>query len=197
MEGPISDNLIRSAQPAILAAAQRLFGTHGYHATSIADLLDAVGLTKGALYHHFRSKEQIGLALLAQAHKHWQQHVAAAVLAESQPEQRLALLVRNCAAPAEPVRSDIQLLATLAAELTEQDGSLWHAARDLLQTILQLYVEVIAGAQARGCLPTDLASQTLAQALVSWMLGAELVKKLQPVPPHAGWMSLAAQKLLR
>lgn len=44
----------------ILDAAQRLFLTKGYDATTIQDIVDELGgLTKGAVYHHFKSKEEI------------------------------------------------------------------------------------------------------------------------------------------
>src|SRR5262245_3391525 len=43
----------------ILGAASRLFSTRGYHATSMQDIADAVGILKGSLYHHFESKEAI------------------------------------------------------------------------------------------------------------------------------------------
>lgn len=39
--------------------AARLFATRGYHATGIEDVSKAVGLGRGALYHHIRSKEQL------------------------------------------------------------------------------------------------------------------------------------------
>ena len=44
----------------ILDAAQRLFLEKGYDNTTIQDIVDELdGLTKGAVYHHFRSKEEI------------------------------------------------------------------------------------------------------------------------------------------
>ena len=43
----------------ILDAASRLFSSRGYHATSMQDIADAVGILKGSLYHHFESKEAI------------------------------------------------------------------------------------------------------------------------------------------
>ena len=44
----------------ILDAAQRLFLEKGYEATTIQDIVDELGgLTKGAIYHHFKSKEEI------------------------------------------------------------------------------------------------------------------------------------------
>lgn len=44
----------------ILDAAERLFLEKGYENTTIQDIVDALGdLTKGAVYHHFKSKEEI------------------------------------------------------------------------------------------------------------------------------------------
>lgn len=44
----------------ILSAAQRLFLEKGYEETTIQDIVDALGgMTKGAVYHHFKSKEEI------------------------------------------------------------------------------------------------------------------------------------------
>ena len=48
----------------ILEAAQRLFLEKGYEHTTIQDIVDELGgLTKGAVYHHFKSKEDIICAL--------------------------------------------------------------------------------------------------------------------------------------
>lgn len=44
----------------ILDAAQRLFLEKGYENTTVQDIVDELGgLTKGAVYHHFKSKEEI------------------------------------------------------------------------------------------------------------------------------------------
>ena len=44
----------------ILTAAKRLFLEKGYEHTTIQDIVDQLGgLTKGAVYHHFKSKEEI------------------------------------------------------------------------------------------------------------------------------------------
>lgn len=48
----------------ILEVAQRLFLEKGYENTTIQDIVDDLGgLTKGAIYHHFKSKEDIICAL--------------------------------------------------------------------------------------------------------------------------------------
>ena len=43
----------------IIEAAAQLFVRKGFYGTSIADLAQATGLTKGALYHHFENKDAI------------------------------------------------------------------------------------------------------------------------------------------
>lgn len=43
----------------ILRKAGVLFNTKGYKATSISDITDATGLTKGAIYRHFDNKEKL------------------------------------------------------------------------------------------------------------------------------------------
>ena len=44
---------------AILTSARALFGGRGFEATSIDDIAEGAGVAKGAVYHHFDSKEAI------------------------------------------------------------------------------------------------------------------------------------------
>ena len=43
----------------ILNTAQRLFVERGYEKTSMQNIMDETGLSKGAIYHHFKSKDEI------------------------------------------------------------------------------------------------------------------------------------------
>ena len=43
----------------IIQVALSLFSNKGYNETTMADLVEATGLSKGAVYHHFKSKEEI------------------------------------------------------------------------------------------------------------------------------------------
>ncbi|MGH7735766.1 MAG: TetR/AcrR family transcriptional regulator [Gemmatimonadales bacterium] len=54
---------------AILAAARALFAELGFEATSIDDIALAAGVTKGAVYHHFASKEAIFVEVLDAVHR--------------------------------------------------------------------------------------------------------------------------------
>jgi TetR/AcrR family transcriptional repressor of nem operon len=57
----------------IVAAAAEMFRARGIEATSVADVMSAVGLTVGGFYRHFESKE----ALVAEAIERASQEVAA------------------------------------------------------------------------------------------------------------------------
>jgi AcrR family transcriptional regulator len=60
---------------ALLTSARVLFETEGYAATSTEALLAQTGLTRGALYHHFRDKKDLFAAVVEQMH----QELAAAI----------------------------------------------------------------------------------------------------------------------
>ncbi len=56
-----------SARAALLDAAHKLVRRQGWHATTVDDLCAEAGVTKGAFFHHFASKEELGVA----AAQHW------------------------------------------------------------------------------------------------------------------------------
>lgn len=47
----------------IIDAATRIFSERGYHAASMAEIADAVGIRKASLYHHVRKKEDLLFAI--------------------------------------------------------------------------------------------------------------------------------------
>ena len=54
----------------ILAVSAKLFMEKGYEHTTLQDIIDNLGgLTKGAIYHHFKGKEEILLAITAHSHQ--------------------------------------------------------------------------------------------------------------------------------
>jgi AcrR family transcriptional regulator len=64
-EDPVSKP--EPARNRLLNAALRIVRQKGYHATSVDELCAAAGVTKGAFFHHFRSKEDLAVA----AAEHW------------------------------------------------------------------------------------------------------------------------------
>lgn len=55
------------AKGALLDAAVQVIRTKGLHATTVDDLCSTAGVTKGAFFHHFASKEELAVA----AADHW------------------------------------------------------------------------------------------------------------------------------
>jgi AcrR family transcriptional regulator len=49
---------------ALIASARSLFGSQGYAATSVDEVVRDAGVTKGALYHHFRDKDDLFRAVV-------------------------------------------------------------------------------------------------------------------------------------
>ena len=57
----------KSSPAQITSAALRLFGEHGVHGTSLQMIADELGVSKAAVYYHFRSKHDIVVAVLKPA----------------------------------------------------------------------------------------------------------------------------------
>ncbi|MBV7534906.1 TetR/AcrR family transcriptional regulator [Duganella sp. sic0402] len=58
--------MIEETRAKLLATARKAFAEHGYANTSMDEFTAAVGLTRGALYHHFGSKEKLLIAVIDQ-----------------------------------------------------------------------------------------------------------------------------------
>ncbi|SEF12260.1 DNA-binding transcriptional regulator, AcrR family [Jiangella alba] len=68
---------------ALLTEARRQFARDGYAAVSLAALVDALGLTKGALYHHFAGKAALFRAVVEQVQAQVADRVVAAAESET------------------------------------------------------------------------------------------------------------------
>lgn len=62
VEAETRGDLERSRKAAILLAAKRLFFSQGFEGTSVEAIAKAAGMSKGLIYHYFRSKEDILLS---------------------------------------------------------------------------------------------------------------------------------------
>ncbi|AHG65662.1 TetR/AcrR family transcriptional regulator [Advenella mimigardefordensis] len=54
-----TDSSGQTLQQRILKTAAQLFATHGFHAVGMQALCDALQISRGAFYHHFRSKDDV------------------------------------------------------------------------------------------------------------------------------------------
>ncbi len=74
----------------LLEAAQNVIRAKGYTATTIDDICDAAGVTKGSFFHHFKSKDDLALSAVAYWNETAEGFFAAAPYHQSkEPLQRL------------------------------------------------------------------------------------------------------------
>jgi len=88
------ETLVDSRQE-ILRTAARLFQQRGYDATSMNDVAAALKLSKGGLYHHFQSKDEILFEIMNHAMEITQERVLGPVRGIADPEERLRALIRR------------------------------------------------------------------------------------------------------
>jgi AcrR family transcriptional regulator len=78
----------------ILRTAARLFQQQGYDATSMNDVAAALKLSKGGLYHHFESKDEILFHIMLHAMEITEERVIKVARRVENPEERLRTLIR-------------------------------------------------------------------------------------------------------
>ena len=78
----------------ILRTAARLFQQQGYDATSMNDVAAALKLSKGGLYHHFQSKDEILFHIMSHAMDITEERVINAARRVEGAEERLRTLIR-------------------------------------------------------------------------------------------------------
>ena len=78
----------------ILRTAARLFQKQGYDGTSMNDIAATLDLSKGGLYHHFPSKDEILFELMNQAMDITEERVIKVARKISDPEERLRAVIR-------------------------------------------------------------------------------------------------------
>ena len=96
---PVTDGELRvvqhsAARTRVLDAALDLFAQHGVGGTSLRMIADTVGITKAAVYHQFRTKEQIVLAVTERELGRLGPALEEAEAHGDGPQARDALLVR-------------------------------------------------------------------------------------------------------
>src|SRR5512140_2338189 len=78
----------------VLEAAQALLSSHGYESTTIDDIITAAGVTKGAFYHYFKSKEHLCEVIIEQTHATYQTLVES-LPATTEPIERLRAMLER------------------------------------------------------------------------------------------------------
>lgn len=78
----------------IIDAATSLFAARGYHPTSIADIVGAIGVGKGVFYWYFDSKEQLFAEMLRDGMRSLRRHQRDALVGVDDPVARIAMGLR-------------------------------------------------------------------------------------------------------
>jgi len=81
-----------ATQTELLRSCLHLFARRGFQSTSLDEIASAVGLTKGAIYWHFRSKDALFDALLDYVRRQWRATVLRPMLQGRDPATRFQLL---------------------------------------------------------------------------------------------------------
>ncbi|POP32957.1 TetR/AcrR family transcriptional regulator [Lactonifactor longoviformis] len=146
----------------ILDVAERLFGTKGFDHTSTNDILNEVGIARGTLYYHFKSKEDI---LDAMIDRITDRLIAKAKWITHQKEvpvlQRLTLAVRalNVESPVGSV---------ILEQVHKPQNALLHQKlqESLLAEVNPLVTELIEEAIEQGICHTDYPAEVVEMTLL-------------------------------
>jgi len=79
----------RPVKERLLRVATRLFARHGFEGTSVQDIVDAAGVTKGAMYHYYGSKDDLLFEVYHQLLTMQMSHLTDIVKGSGTPEERL------------------------------------------------------------------------------------------------------------
>jgi AcrR family transcriptional regulator len=79
----------------IIEKSLKLFCVKGYYNTSINDIMQATGLTKGGIYGHFASKEDLWYAVYDSALGIWRKIVFQGIQSSADPLERIQTLIEN------------------------------------------------------------------------------------------------------
>jgi AcrR family transcriptional regulator len=175
----------------ILDTAGELFAERGYDATSVADICHRAGVTKGAFYHHFASKQAVFLEL----RDRWLAPLEAQLTRdedETLPQllQHVADMARQVfAAKGEEQRQQIFLELLSAAR---HDPTILPALLTPMQRYRESFAQLISAGIKEGTLRT-VDRELAAQVLVS--LGFGLIMQSLLDPQGDDWGAIASQAI--
>jgi TetR/AcrR family transcriptional repressor of nem operon len=165
----------------ILNAAARLIHVQGYQCTTLDDVLRESGVGKGNFYYYFKSKEDLGYAIIDRTTQAFIERSLGPAFAdtEADPVAQIAVFLdrvletqrqRNCVGGC--------VMGNLASELSD----VHEGFRQRLVSIFDIWrarlAEAVSRGQGRGCLRADVDAPRLAQFLVAGLEGAILLSKV-------------------
>jgi len=158
----------------IIHATLHLFSLKGYFHTSISDILQATGLTKGGLYCHFQSKEDIWYAVYEEAVRIWREIVFKGIRSIEDPILRIDRTCDNVLRRylAEDTFDGGCFFVNMLVELSGQSTTMnRHMLRGFVG-FARLFQAWLAEADHRGQLRAGLDFREVANFLVITLNGA-------------------------
>lgn len=175
----------------ILTAAAECFTRTGYDATGVAEICERAGVSKGAFYHHFPSKQAAFLALM----QRWLNGLDAPLRVPQVPPETVPEQLAGLAQMVEPVFAAAQGQVPMFLEFWRQaakDPEVWQATIEPYRRFRAAFAALVTAGIADGSLrPVD---PDLA-ALVIVSLGAGLVLQGALNPSGENWGQAADQAI--
>ncbi|WP_326573111.1 TetR/AcrR family transcriptional regulator [Streptomyces sp. NBC_00481] len=155
------DRAIRTHRTILLAAA-KVFEERGYQAATISEILNCAGVTKGALYFHFRSKEELALGVLDAQDNHF--HIPRRPC-RTQELVDIVMLHAHRLQTDPMVRASVRLAMDQMATTLDRTGP--------FQRWSQLIQEILENAQTQGELLPHIHPPTTSDVIVGSFAGIQ------------------------
>ena len=178
----------------ILAEAAEAFADRGYASTSLSDLVSATGLTKGAFYFHFASKEELALEVFRSKHEEWHGKVLSVLEREERAIDRMVAVMRTVT---ELIEADpsARCVGRLADELS-REPQLASIVNGQFEAWVELSTELLLRAQEEGDVRADLDPAEVSEVAVAGFIGLEHVSGTRGVGDLPRWVERFTNILL-
>jgi AcrR family transcriptional regulator len=168
------------SRSALLESAARGLSRHGYGNLVLEQVAREAGYTRGALYHQFRDKEELALAVLAWVDETWRREVGEAVARESDPVDALLTLARGHAVLC---RRDIARVAmALRLEFSGEDHPVARELERVSAALVERCRRLITAGRRAGSIPPGPPARETALAFLGALEGAVIA--LAGQAPH-------------
>ena len=175
----------------ILNAAIDLFSEVGYAAAGLGEIIERAGMTKGALYHHFDSKEALATAIIEQG-DNLTRDTFGQVCQSSSPA--LENLIHGVFVVTDLLVSD--KTARTAEQLTRGLAEFNNAASHVWPNRLDAMTTQARRAIIEGDLRDGLDAQVVSESILNAMLGAQLLSSAAQDADHITRLTRSLELLL-
>jgi AcrR family transcriptional regulator len=161
----------------ILYEATRLFAERGYDGASLSALAEAVGMQKGSLVYHFRSKEGLWTAVMDGVFARWRDVLPAIMLAAASGENRFTRAIEEFSGF---FRADSNRARLLIRASLDHPAELRHRLADEVRPWLALVVDRIREGGREGTVRRDVDAPAYVATVVVSVLAMIGLADLSP-----------------